>query len=658
MKYKPAFLFAALPLFLFAQTALAQTAPIRLTIVHTNDLQSRLLGFGPESEYTPATTGDDATIGGMARVATVIRSLKEEAPHSTLVIDGGDFLMGTLFHTIAREEGLELRLMHHIGYDAATLGNHEFDFRPQGLAQIINSALAKGGAPPLLLANAVFDETDARDDELQALFQQGVVQEYRLFERNGLKIGVFGLMGKDAAEVSPFAAPMRFADPIAAAQRVAKKLREEEKADLIICASHGGVWRESEDSPWRGEDLDLAAQAPEIDVIVGGHSHTLLREPLRVKNTLVLQAGSEGRAVGVLDLEITGRRAMMKSYRMIAIDDAIAADPAVQEEIARIIPVIEQRVLHPYGFAFAQTLAETSFDLRKAEDNSNLGNFVSDAIRWGIDRHQYDPRRPRTRTIMAVESNGMIRDEIAMGRTGVLQVSDLFRLTPLGLGMVEDTPGYPLVSFYLTAAEIKRALEVLTSLYPLKGSSYYLQPSGLRFEYHPRRVLFDRVIAIEIENESGEYQNLDLSRANRALYKVGCNFYVATFIRIVGGFTYGLLEIAPKDSAGRVIEDLKSALVDARPDLPGIQEAKEWEAVLAYSRSFADHDGDGLAEIPEKYRQPQLRIARSSSLNPVLLFQNATAVTWVSAVLAFAGVLVVVLLVKRIVQRLLPALRR
>ncbi len=201
----------------FSLPSLAQAQEKKLTILHTNDLQSRLLPFGPNRDYTPEVLGDDHTIGGIARMATLIRALKAKSPESTLLIDGGDFLMGTLFHSITREAAPELRLMHALGYDAITLGNHEFDFRPEGLAQTIRAARGNNALPPLLLANVSFSGTDARDDGLEKLFAEGMVQPYRVIAKNGLKIGVFGLLGKDAAEVSPFAAPLRFDDPIATA---------------------------------------------------------------------------------------------------------------------------------------------------------------------------------------------------------------------------------------------------------------------------------------------------------------------------------------------------------------------------------------------------------------------------------------------------------
>ncbi len=115
----------------------------RFVVLHTNDWQSRLLGYGPNSEYSPNSLNDDLTVGGVARLATLLherRAALGEVP--LLTLDAGDFSMGTLFHTVAREEGGELRLLGALGYDATTLGNHEFDFRPAGLAQMIAAARA------------------------------------------------------------------------------------------------------------------------------------------------------------------------------------------------------------------------------------------------------------------------------------------------------------------------------------------------------------------------------------------------------------------------------------------------------------------------------------------------------------------------------------
>jgi len=620
---------AFLLLFIFAcKNTFAQDNSKTLTIIHTNDLQSRLLGFGPNRDYTPFTLNDDQTIGGIARVATVIKALKQKSPETTLVIDGGDVLMGTLFHTISREESVEFRLLHMIGYDAVALGNHEFDFRPAGLAQTITTALVKGGLPQLLCANAVFSAADARDDSLQALFNRGAVKPYQIFAKNGLRIGVFGLLGKRAAEVGPFAAPVTFADPIETARRVVKTLKENEKVDVIICASHGGVRWNAQENKWEGEDVDLAAKVPEIDVVVGGHSHTFLPQPIIVNNTPVVQAGSEGRYVGALNLKIANGAVTMQNYRTVAINDSIAVDLDIQTSVDQYEETINQKNLRPYGLAFDQILVETGFDLKIKEDNSNLGDLVSDAIRWRIDQYEYNPVVPETRTVIAVASNGLIRDDLFAGASGLQQVSDLFRVVPLGIGEVNDEPGFGLVSFYLAAQEIKKAFEVVTTVYPRKGNDFFLQVSGARFRYNSNRVPFDRVMDIEIADSAGVFTPLDLSAPNQRLYKIGSNFFVGVFIKVIGDFTSGILTMTPKDDAGRSIADMTQTLVDANPAVAGIQEAKEWTAFLDYVRRFPDTNGNNIPDIPERYRLPQGRIGRVESWNPALFYKNATYLTW------------------------------
>src|SRR5665811_2296377 len=128
----------------------------KITILHTNDLHSHLEGFAPESAYSPMTINDDKTVGGFSRIATIIKNEKESSSGITLVVDAGDFLMGTLFQSLEVKTGYQLRLMKTMGYDVACIGNHEFDYGPEKLASIISASSANGAIPGLLLSNAVF----------------------------------------------------------------------------------------------------------------------------------------------------------------------------------------------------------------------------------------------------------------------------------------------------------------------------------------------------------------------------------------------------------------------------------------------------------------------------------------------------------------------
>ncbi|MDP2971158.1 MAG: metallophosphoesterase, partial [Deltaproteobacteria bacterium] len=202
-----------------------------LTIIHTNDMHSHLLGLPSNLDYSPLKTGDDTTVGGWARIASVIKSEKAKRTNPSLVLDAGDFLMGSFFHMISREEAVELRLMKEMGYDVITLGNHEFDLMPGGLARIITSAHQKGGLPEIVFSSAIFNREDSEDDSLEEVFKKGLVKPYLVKEVQGIRIGLFGIMGKDAADVSPFARPLKFKNPIETAREMVKILREKEKVD-------------------------------------------------------------------------------------------------------------------------------------------------------------------------------------------------------------------------------------------------------------------------------------------------------------------------------------------------------------------------------------------------------------------------------------------
>jgi 5'-nucleotidase/UDP-sugar diphosphatase len=623
---------SVLLLFLSADLLAAEK---EITILHTNDLHSHILGFSPSLDYRPEGTGSDATRGGWARIATVIKQEKEKRNHAVLVLDGGDFLMGSLFHMLAREEAMELRLMKDMGYDVLTLGNHEFDLRPKGLARILRSAAAGGGMPAMVFSNAVFSKESDRDDALEEVFNQGMVKPYLVLEKGGMRIGLFGILGKDAAEKSPFASPLKFGDPIETSREMVKVLREKEKVDMVICLSHSGV-REAKSV---SEDEALARKVQGIDVIVGGHSHTRLEKPIVIDSTLILQASAYGKCVGVLDLVWDKGKVRQKSYRLIDINTSIPGDMALQKKIDSFLETIDREVLQKVNLTSRKVIGHTAFDLTIREEESNLGNLIADAIRWWVNKHDSDPGDPRTKAVVAIESNGLIRDDLLRGKTGGLAVMDVFAAIPLGIGM-DDTMGYPLISCYFYASEIKKALEVLTSVYPRKGSSYFLQVSGLKFTYNPRRVIFDRVTDIRLGSEEEGYVPLDYSESNKSLYRIATNIYNAAFLKIIGRYTYQILKIVPKDRKGSPIDDLTASRVDADKSQPGIQELKEWIGVMEYIRSFPDTNGDGVPEVPEKYRGQLGRIVGQASYHPVSLLWRGTMVTWG----AFSAVAVLFLL--------------
>lgn len=646
-----------LSLLTLVATATSSLAQERvLTIVHSNDLHSHLLGAAPNLDYTPATVNDDDTLGGWARIATIIQQVRAQRTHPVLVLDAGDFLMGSLFHLASREAAHELQLLKIMGYDAVALGNHEFDLKPDGLARILNAADRHGRLPALVCSNLIFDPDDSDDDSLAQAFERGLIRPYRVLERNGLRIGLFALVGRDAAEVAPFASPVTFGDPVATARRMVGVLRDQEQVDVVVCLSHSGL----SSDPQRSEDENLARQVNGLDIIVSGHTHTRTTGPRTVNGTLIVQAWEYGKQIGVLDVTVASGGTTLKDYALIDVDDRIAGNPDISARIVAAQEQIDREVLAPADLAFDRVLAQTTFDLDITTAESNLGNLIADAIGWYVNRYAADPADPVSRVAVAIISNGVIRDPILRGKTGNVTVGDAFRAIPLGIGFdPQQSLGYPLIAFYIYPAELKKGFEILTSIYPLKGSDYFLQFSGARITYNPHRLLFDRVTKIELGNETDGYTPLDCSRSNQTLLRVAADIYNATFLKIVGNFTWHILDIVPKDRQGNPITDLKTVRVDMDPATSGIQELKEWRGVLEYIRSFPDTTGDGLADIPPRYRGPLGRNTIAASWNPYHLVKGGPSLTWlalaiVMTLLTLVG-LVVWLLIRWLVHRRRPA---
>ncbi len=617
-----------------------------LTIVHTNDLHSHLQGFSPEADYRPLVAGADKTMGGFSRIAAIIHKTKKERKNPVITLDSGDYTIGSLFHLLAREEAFELRLLAAMGYDAISLGKKEFSLKPAGLARNLTAAKAKANLPKIVFAGAVFDAKNEADDELAQAFAEIPVTEYTVLERGGLKIGIFGIMGEEAARLSKVAArPAVFRDPVDVAREVVHTLRKEEKADIVICLSRGGL----NVDPRKSEDEILAQRVRGINIIISGHTHHLLEKPVMAGETIIVQAGAFGRHVGVLDIAYADGRVALKNYQTVAVDSSLAGDKDIQKTIDEFKKIIDRRYLADFGLSYDKVLARTAWDLKIAEEESPLGNMITDAMRWYVNKTDSRRADPSSRVTLAVELNGNIRDQILAGNTGAITAADLFRVIPLGMGRDnEASMGYPLVSFYLHPYEIKRVLEALTSVYPGKGYDYFLQVSGVRFVYNPRRAIYDRVTDIKVGSEEEGFQTLDFREANRALCRVVANIQTAEYLKALGGDTYRFLDISPKDRRGKPARSFLYLRLDANKQMPGIQELKQWLVLTEYVRSFEDIIGDdGMPDVPDKYKAKLGRIEARPSRHPAALVSPAGLPT-ILALLFFGLVCAVIIYYTRL----------
>ncbi|WP_298756580.1 bifunctional UDP-sugar hydrolase/5'-nucleotidase [uncultured Psychroserpens sp.] len=253
----------------------------KITILHTNDVHSHIDAFGPDDGRNPNQ-------GGVARRASLIAAIRKENPN-TLLLDAGDIFQGTPYFNYYGGE-LEFKLMSMLKYDVATIGNHDFDNGIDGLyAQ---------------LPHAEFDFVSANYDFTNTIMDTHV-KPYRIIVKDGIKIGVFGLGIELSGLVDKkMYKETKYLDPTEAAQEMTRILKQDEQCDLIICLSHLGY--NYRNRPEKISDLKLAEVTKDIDLIIGGHTHTFLKKPTVVKNSigenlLVNQVGCYGINLGRID---------------------------------------------------------------------------------------------------------------------------------------------------------------------------------------------------------------------------------------------------------------------------------------------------------------------------------------------------------------------
>ena len=398
------------------------------TILHTNDLHASFIGMGPAADYTPFTLNDDATRGGYARLAGLIAKRKEarKAQGPVLVLDAGDYSMGTAFGAATRETGGELQLMSLMGYDATTFGNHEFDLGPDGLGKSMTVAAKAGRVPAVVASNTNLTKDDATLADLQRLAKDGVIRRYVVIERGGIRFGIFGLLGKEA-QVYTNGGAVSFSDPIETAREMVKILRETEKVDVIIALSHGGVEKGKDGRYIDGEDVRLPKAVPGIDVVIGGHSHTELREAIIVNDrTPVVQTGKQSENLGELVITLDGGKLTVESYRLYPIDDTIAGDRAIADEIDKLKKSVTGVVFASRGYSIDQPLAVAPRDLPNTFSDiaasTLLANLCTDAFRKAtksghrLQRQRADARRLDTGEVRRANSLRCIRRGAARRR--------------------------------------------------------------------------------------------------------------------------------------------------------------------------------------------------------------------------------------------------
>lgn len=605
-----------------SQVWAAEGTAEEITILYTHDMHSSFL---------PKQGENGRSRGGYARLKTLIDGQRQEHPNA-LVLDGGDFSMGSLFQTAYSTSALELRAMGQMGYDATTFGNHEFDYRASGLAEMLYAAVDSGDPLPALLdANYLPPQGD--DKTWDALYTYGV-QDYMLLERGGVHYVIFGLTGFDSDECAPMSG-MVLADPAETAQRVVNEATQKcrdayGEEPVVICLSHSGT------ENGKGEDYELAKKVDGIDVIISGHSHTTLEQPIEVNGTYIVSAGENGENLGVLTLEKTTDGVALVDDRLLAVDESVPEDPEMAAWIQQAKGQVEQDYLAKFGMEFDQVLVNNpyAFDtvdqVYATQHESTLGNLLSDAYYWAGNQASQDP------VDVALTASGVIRDTFPKGQ---ITVSQVFNAASLGIG-ADGVPGYPLISVYLTGKDLKNALEVDASVPPLMSAAQLFY-SGVSYSFNTNRMIFDKVDNAQLVREGGAAEPI----VDDQLYHVVTGLYIGQMLGAVEDTSFGILTVTPRDAQGNPID--MSRLEDYILHDDQGNEVKEWYAIATYLQSMG-------GEMDPRYGQTDGRKYVYASWNPVSLLKNAGLPTLV-AILALMIVVVllvaVVLLVRKLILR-------
>jgi len=467
-----------------------------IIILHTNDVHSRLESHLPQ--------GASEEIGGRVRLATVVEQVRNEyGAHKVLLLDAGDSIHGTNIDNLFG--GLpSIEIMGVMGYDAFTLGNHEFNYGQAILSERIGDA-----SFPTVAANVTKEDGSLFTGNSAIILQT-----------NGVRVGIIGLVAEETPIVThpKNVEGLVFHDPLIIAKNVVKSLRP--RVDLLIVLSHLGY----------DKDVQLAEVFSEIDVIVGGHSHTKLDHAKRINGVLIVQSHEYANSLGFLRLEMEDKEIVNYESKLIP----VTADVPKNREVQAIVDRWNDRLQQRLGEVIGDT--STSWDGERASvrtGETNLGNLVADII------------KNATGADIAFTNGGGIR---ASMHPGDIRISDIYNVLPFDntLTVVE-----------LLGMDIIDALEHGVRLYPEENGGF-LQVSGITFEVVPSGHVGGRIINVKFKGRpiaAGNY------------YTVATNDFLAA-----GGDGYEMMK------NGRLVADTGIMLRDLVVDYFSEHCIKEPEA--------------------------------------------------------------------------------
>ena len=610
----------------------------QIDVLFTHDTHSHL------DSFSTIVNGEQKEVGGFAKIKTLINEKKKEDP-DTLILDGGDFSMGTLIQTVYDTEAAELRMLGYLGYDVTTFGNHEFDYRSQGLANMLKAAKSSGETlPEIVVCNVDWDSMEKAglndgQKQIQSAFETYGVKDYVMVQKGDVKIAVVGVFGKDALECAP-TCELSFKDPVEAVKKTVEEIKKNEEADMIACVSHGGTWEDESKS----EDELLAKAVPDLDLIISGHTHSEQQKAIRHGNTYIVSCGEYGRNLGSLSMtQNSDGRWNLSAYELIPVSEDVKADKATQERIDALMDTVDTNYLADFGYTRKEVLAQNDVEFNSLEEMGtehkelNLGDIMADAYVYAVENSEYYDGDP---VDVAVVPSGTVRDTYTKGD---ITVEDVYNSFSLGIGK-DGVAGYPLINAYLTGKELKLVAEVDASISDFMTTAR-LYCSGLNFTYNPHRMILNKVTDCYLTRADGERTEIEDDK----LYHVVTDLYTGQMLGSVMKMSYGLLSLEPKDKDGNPIENLEDHAV-----MEGNKELKAWDAIARYMQSFDDADGDGIANVSEYYATTHDRKVVDDSKNILDLVKKPNKFTAIIVCIGLIIIIIIVLvvsLIRKIVRK-------
>ncbi|MCR5735030.1 MAG: bifunctional metallophosphatase/5'-nucleotidase [Lachnospiraceae bacterium] len=612
-------------------------------IVFTHDIHSYL-----ERHEVPGENGETENVGGMAALSTFIKEKRSENPE-LLLLDGGDIAMGTLYQTLYPEEALELKMLAYLGFDATTFGNHEFDYGSKALADMFYAAAQSPYKLPEYLICNIDRNADNEGTKLifGALDATCTVKDYEIFERNGVKIAVTGVLGEEAYSDAP-GCELVWLDPVESLKKTVEKIKTESDPDMIVCISHSGT----SSNPDRSEDEKIAQAVPELDMILSAHSHTVIDEPIVYGDTYIVSCGCYGERTGdcIFERKEDGRW-KLTSYDLVFMTEDIEDDPEVLTILDSYKDEVDEKYLKDFGFDLESVIAHNDIKFETVDDvyanhtEQRLGNFFADAYLYSANATKDGKEHP---VDFAIAPSGTIRGSVPMGD---ITADDVFRMYSLGIGYDGKT-GNPLIKIYLKGEDLYTLSEIDASIGASLKSAAKLYYSGLGVAFNPNRLLLDKTTDLYMMPDflGDRREEIDPDRA----YCVVTDLYSGQMLGSVSALSKGLIKITPLDASGKELPldasgNYDFSSVAARDD--NGEELKTWVAIAKYMESF-EEDENGVRHVPAYYETTHGRKtviddnglkARFSSPNKYGLM-----IAGILIVLVLIDVLVIVLIIKLI----------